>query len=240
MGVYRHHRHHSPPTCHFFCPLVSAGVAMTFVRGTRSSGTRGFSAGQKPLSLELLDDEDRKKKCAELLDDLGLGFPGWKLRWDEFTFRCPLEIGNMHMRGDRRPSAQLNWRKLAFYCHICNRGMGIIQFITEVTSIKAEAVAWMMKDVDPGHESRHIETPEPQTIHSLDELVPFVGPPHPYLLERGIPFDNIVKHRDRLRLGHRLHRHPGVVAGRSRRLADTTSGRRQHHRRPPEVHVLKA
>ena len=25
-------------------------------------------------------------------------------------------------------------------------------------------------------------------------LVPFVGPPHPYLLERGIPFENIVKH----------------------------------------------
>src|SRR5665213_3157593 len=112
---------------------------MTFVRGIKG--------GRKPVaSLALLDDEERKKKCAELLDDLGLGFPGWKLRWDEFTFRCPLEEGNMHWRGDRRPSASLNWRKLAFYCHVCNRGMGIVNFITEVTAMtKAEAFAWLLK-----------------------------------------------------------------------------------------------
>ncbi len=115
--------------------------------------------------------------------------------------------------------------------------MGIIQFITEVTSMtKAEAWHWMMDDCDGSNPYQYNETPKPQTIYSLDELVPFVGPPHPYLLDRGIPVDNIVKHV----IGYDSATDcivipvwwQGDLVG-----ADTTSGRCQHHRQQAEVHV---
>jgi DNA primase len=73
--------------------------------------------------------------------------------------------------------------------------MGIIDFITETTPMsKAEAFHWLMDDCDGSNPYHYNETPEPQSHLSLDVLVPFMSPPHPYLLDRGIPVDNIVKH----------------------------------------------
>ena len=160
---------------------------MTFVRGIR---------GQKrELELDDLSEEERKQKCLELVETFVGGITQKiKISWDEIIFSCPLDDG-LHWRGDRKPSARLNWRKLTFFCSTCNRGMGIIQLIAETTPMsRAEAWHWMMDDCDGSNPYQYNETPEPQSIHSLDELWPFMGPPHPYLVSRGIPVENIVKH----------------------------------------------
>lgn len=151
---------------------------------------KGFT-GRPPLpSLDCLDVEARRVKCLELLDLIGVG--QYKARWGELIFRCPLPDGN-HLRGDRNPSANLNWSKLLFACHVCG-GSGIIAFIQRMTGMsKREAFQWLLHDVDG---SKHYVMPdiEPQSHHELAELMPFMCPPHPYLLNRGIPYDNIVKH----------------------------------------------
>lgn len=170
---------------------------MTVLRGTRpgSSGIRGISSQKRYLELDDLSESERKSKCLELVETLVGGIAQKiKLSWDEIIFSCPLDDG-MHWRGDRIPSASLNWRKLTFYCHVCNRGMGIIDFITETTPMsRAEAFHWVMDGCSGTNPYQYNETPEPQSYHSLDELVPLVGPPHPYLLDRGVPVANIIKH----------------------------------------------
>ena len=156
-------------------------------RTERKTATiRGIHSASHDLSLDDLTEYERKLKCEEILNTFG---SRWIERGDELVHSCILGE-----HADRRPSASLNWRKLTYNCFSCGVGMGIIELLTTVSKVsKGEAFAYIMKGVTASGVYRE-PTIEPQSRHHQEELYPFLGPPHPYLLGRGISVENIVEH----------------------------------------------
>lgn len=145
-------------------------------------------------SLNDLNEDDRREKCLALLDELEVEAQ-INERTGELTFSCPLPNG-LHRKGDRNPSAGLNWLKLTFNCFGCNESMGILDFITNTTNrTRAQAMDFMMDGAvarQPGYVAPRRY--EPQTKHDLSELERFYERRHSYLRERGLPEANLAKH----------------------------------------------
>lgn len=80
-----------------------------------------------PFEYANLSDDEKLRLCRALLEEFGVTHIQ-ATSGGELIHSCPLPLGG-HPRGDRRPSASLNYRKLTFNCLGCGNSGGLLWFI---------------------------------------------------------------------------------------------------------------
>lgn len=139
----------------------------------------------------------------EVLEELGVDF-AYNLG-PEIMCHCPDWLGN-HQNGDAVPSFGFNTEKLTYNCFVCGGG-SLIQLVEQMQQVsERQAEAWLigMANLEPADtdkfqaEIEKILNPytdvDPDPNYPLDALFPF-RKIHPYLLERGINKETIIRYQ---------------------------------------------
>lgn len=165
----------------------------------------------KVFEQALLPDSEKERLCRQLLAEFGVTRIRVGGDGEELIHGCVLPFGR-HSNQSAEPTASLNWKKLTYRClGSCDAGGGLLWLIglCRGTSSK-EARRWLDQETGLGAEGQSLGSlldyfdavyhPQATTRAPIPKMSTTVLEPwlviHPYLTEiRGIPEENIVKHR---------------------------------------------
>lgn len=137
----------------------------------------------------------------EVLEELGVDI-AYNLG-AEIMCHCPDFMGN-HKNGDAVPSFGFNSEKLTYNCFVCGGGslFNLVQEMMNYTEKQAEAWLISMANLEPADTDKFkaeiekilnpIVNVEPDPEYPVEALFPF-RKIHPYLLERGISKETLIK-----------------------------------------------
>lgn len=184
---------------------------------------RGVANAKKANFFEasLLDDGTKLKLCQDLLSEFGAQNVQRPRADGEIVHSCPLPFG-AHANGDRRPSASLNYKKLAFRCLGCGARGGLLWFVAVCRGEDdlGAARSWLGEETGLGGTlmernkllevleaifKQQAERPEDMPVYPVSALKPWTHDwVHPYLTDhdrvgriqcRGIPEENCRRFR---------------------------------------------